>query len=160
MIEFYDVLRKELDEKYPFKAGSLYCCTDTNEIFLDSVYSQTRVQVADCGIRVCATLPLAPNSQCLYVVIGTGSIHMYIDGAWMELGSRPQIHIKNILVEANSTLTISDSRVIESDTVTFIPDLSIADLYDEDSFNITCADGSITIESSSDYDIPGTIIVN
>lgn len=157
MIIFYDIPRSELDSK-PFEEEALYCCNDTGEIFLDSKASGARIQISS-GIIMCASsLPLAPIPNKLYIVVKTGTIHAYINDAWVNLSDRPQIHFKNVVVGKNSTLTIEDSRILETDSAVFVPDLSIADLAAD--ITVSCSNGSISVVSNSNYDLPGTVIVN
>lgn len=157
MINFYDIPRSELDSK-PFEEEALYCCNDTGEIFLDSKASGTRIQISS-GIIMCASsLPLAPIPNKLYIVVKTGTIHAYINDAWVNLSDRPQIHFKNVVVGKNSILTIEDSRILETDSAVFVPDLSVADLAAN--ISVSCTNGSISIASDSYYDLPGTVIVN
>lgn len=157
MINFYDIPRSELDSK-AFEEEALYCCNDTGEIFLDSKAAGARIQISS-GIIMCASsLPLAPIPNKLYIVVKTGTIHAYINDAWVNLSDRPQIHFKNVVVEKLSTLTIEDDRILETDTAVFVPDLSVADLASD--ITVSCSNGSVSVVSNSNYDLPGTIIVN
>lgn len=156
VIKYYDIAESTLKNK-SYEAGSLYCCADSGKLYLDSVLEGKRVALGT-DIVICASeLPLAPIPNVLYCVLKTGIIAVYVDGAWYTFGGRPQLHFANVVV-SNGTLTISDSRIIESDSAQFIPDLSVSDLASD--IVATCANGSVSVSLTSNYDIPGELIVN
>ena len=157
MINFYDISKNELANK-PFESEAVYCCNDTGEMFLDSPSSHERIQI-NMEVIICAsTLPLAPIPDKLYAVIKTGTLHAYVDGNWVNLGNRPQLHFKNVVVPKNGTLTIENYRILETDSGVFIPDLSVADLAAD--VNVVCSNGAVSISSTSNYDLPGVVIIN
>lgn len=159
MINFYDVTESALKTK-SFEAENLYFCRDTGKIFLDSIEEGARIQMASelivLGTESARTSILAPVPEKLYVVIESGSIYIY-SGSWVKLGHKEQFHFANVLVQ-DGTLTIEDSRITATDTATFIPDLSVIDLASD--ISVSCAAGSLTVTLTSDYDIPGEVIVN
>ena len=139
-----------------YSAGSLYCCSDTGNIFLDSVLEEVRVQLAT-DVIICTSLPLAPAANKLYCNVAVGTISTYVDGEWVTLGARPQMHFGNVVI-SGGTLTVSDSRILSTDTAVFVPDLSVADIAGTISVRVT--NGSVIVTSNSEYDIPGEVIVN
>ena len=159
LIKFYDVTESALTNK-KYEAESLYFCTDSKKIYLDSVESGERVQIASeiivLGTEAERTSMLAPVPEKLYIVLESGSIYFYSSN-WVKLGHKEQFHFPNVVVEGGS-LKITDSRISASDTAVFVPDLSVVDLASNISVN--CAAGSLTVTLTADYDIPGEVIVN
>ena len=155
IITYYDLTESQVKAK-AYSAGSLYCCSDTGNIFLDSVLEEVRVQLAT-DVIICTSLPLAPAANKLYCNVEVGTISTYVDGEWVTLGARPQMHFGNVVI-SGGTLTISDSRILSTDTAVFVPDLSVADIAG--TISVRVANGSVTVTSNSEYDIPGEIIVN
>lgn len=155
IITYYDLTESQVKAK-AYSAGSLYCCSDTGNIFLDSVLEEVRVQLAT-DVIICTSLPLAPAANKLYCNVAVGTISTYVDGEWVTLGARPQMHFGNVVI-SGGTLTVSDSRILSTDTAVFVPDLSVADIAG--TISVRVANGSITVTSNSEYDIPGEVIIN
>ena len=159
LIKFYDVTESALANS-PYEAESMYFCRDTGKIYVDSIKEGARVLMSS-EITVLATendrtSMLAPVPTKLYVIIESGSIYFY-SGGWIKLGHKEQFHFPNVLVE-NGKLTITDNRISAGDTAVFIPDLSVIDLAT--GVSVVCANGSLTVSLTADYDIPGEVIVN
>ena len=156
IIQYFDITESDLENR-EYTGGCLYCCSDTGRVFLDSVLEGKRVKIGT-DIEVCATdLPLAPIHNTVYCVIKTGRLYIYADGEWIALGSRPQLHFKNVVV-SGGTLTLTNSEILSTDTAQFIPDLSVEDLASN--ISAICTDGSVTVNLTSSYDIIGEVIVN
>lgn len=155
MFIFYDITKNDLGKK-AFEQEALYFCTDTGEIFLDSIVEQRRITM-NSSVTLVTELPLAPIPNKLYCMVNTGLLYVYYNSNWVSLGSRPHIHFDNIIVE-NGTLTISDSRILASDTGKFTPDLSVADLASN--IRVVCSAGSVKITLASSYPIPGNLVIN
>ena len=68
-------------------------------------------------------------------------------------------YLYNVLIPAAGTTTIDDSRVINTDTARFIPDVEYIDLIDGE-FTCSCDDGHIIVTSSCNQDIAGTIEIS
>ena len=68
-------------------------------------------------------------------------------------------YLYNVLIPAAGTTTIDDSRVINTDTARFIPDVEYIDLIDGE-FTCSCDDGHIIITSGCNQDIAGTIEIS
>lgn len=160
MIQFYDVTESALS-KAGFSEERLYFCTDTGNIYLDSMLDGRRVAIARdiiiLGTENERTSMLSPVPDRLYCVIGSGSIYIHHGGVWVKLGSREQIHLNNLVVTGGN-ITVSDNRILAGDTAIFVPDASVADLVSSSS--ATCSDGSVTVSVESDYEIFGEVIIN
>ena len=161
MIKYYDTTESALSSK-AFEAEALYYCTDSGRIYVDSLRSQERVEAGNSIIILSTESSrsslLAPIPNRLYCVLETGMLYIYSDSVWKSLGSRPQIHIKNVTV-SNGTLTREDARILASDTAVFIPDLSVEDLVT--SCSASCQAGKVVVTlSPTTYDIMGEIIIN
>lgn len=158
MIIHYDVTESFLKTKN-FESGAIYYCNDTGNVFLDSFTEGIRIQVSRDIIPIAteADKPIAPLPNKLYCVIATGTLCIYYDGTWVNLG-RPQIHFANVVVPADSALEIIDSRIISADSALFVPDLSVADLCTNST--ATCSDGKVTISVTASFPIIGEVIIN
>lgn len=158
IIQYYDMTEAEL-EKRSFKAGCVYYCTDSRNIYLDSPVELKRKRMSSDAIILASESErhdlVSPVPDKIYIVIATSSIYVYTSGAWKRIGVS-HFSIENILAEPGSV--ILDDRVVETDTAKFIPDLSCADLAT--GISCACSNGSITITMTSDYPIPGKILVN
>lgn len=158
MVVHYDITETYLANK-TFEAGAIYYCNDTGNVFLDSVTEKTRIQVSRDIIPIAteADKPIAPLPNKLYCVMATGTLCIFFNGAWVNLG-RPQIHFANVTVPASSALEISDNRIISADKAVFIPDLSVADLCTKST--AICSDGKVTISVTASFPIIGEVIIN
>ena len=161
LVQYFDLPEAAIASQ-PFTAGALYVANDTGRIFFDSINVNARIDVANSILLITTesarSALLAPISGKLYCVLESGRMYLYADGTWYAFGTRPQIHFENIVVEKNTPLVLSDSRIIASDNAVFIPDLSVADLVTGSS--CTCAAGSVTVNITADYNIIGRVIVN
>lgn len=158
MVVHYDITESYLTNK-KFESGAVYYCNDTGNVFLDSVTTKSRIQVSRDIIPIAteADKPIAPLPNKLYCVIATGTLCIFFNGTWVNLG-RPQIHFANVTVPAKSALEITDSRIISADKAVFIPDVSVADLCTASSTN--CSDGKVTVSVTADFPIIGEVIIN
>lgn len=158
MIKFYDVTENDLKNK-EFEAEALYYCTDSFNVYLDSLLEGKRVKISDVIIlsdESARSSLLAPLPNKIYCVLSTGSLYIYNNSVWNKLGAS-QFEISNVVVE-NGTLTVSDSRITEVNTAQFCPDLSVIDLASD--ISATCTRGSVTVRLTSSYPIPGVIKIN
>ena len=163
IIQYYDLPEATI-AKQPFTAGALYVANDTGKMYFDSVDSNSRVDVANDVMPIVTEAArealLAPIPGRLYCVLESGCIYLFIDGRWNRLGNRPQIHFENVSCTVGATKTFYDERILASDTAIFVPDLSVADLFSDSYVNITCDNGSVTIDARDGYNLLGRIIVN
>lgn len=159
IIKYHDLTESEVMSK-SYEAGCMYCCSDTGNIFFDSVLDGSRIQLGR-DVIICTSLPLAPVSNKLYCNISDGTINTYVDNGWVVFGgggsSKQQIHFNNVVI-SDGVLNIQDSRIMATDSAVFTPDLSVADIAG--TITVSIAAGSITVTSDSTYDIPGEVIVN
>ena len=159
MIKYYDIAESALSSK-PFEAESVYYCTDSGAVYVDSLAEGTRKRMSKDVIILSSesdrTSILAPIPEKIYCVIETGSMYIF-SSSWVRLGSRPYICFDNVIVE-NGTLTVEDERIKATDTAIFTPDLSVIDLASE--VKATCSDGFVTVTLVSSYPIPGRVNVN
>lgn len=161
MIKFYDITKSALDDA-EFKAGVLYVCNDTKQIFLDSDNTKERMEINPSIILV-SSLPLAPIPNRLYCDVSNKKIYIYNVDSWMELGggSSAHKHVYGITVSENTaTVEVSDCKSVWKGV--FYPDDNISDLVTSSS--VTCADGSITVnivrkDTTSTYPITGEAIL-
>ena len=112
LIKYYDVNESSLANR-AVTGGCLYFCTDTGNIYFDSVINNARVKMAS-DLKLCSnysSLPLAPIPNTLYCTLKEKCLYLYIDGSWVSITGRPQIVIDNLNVE-NGTLVVSDNRII------------------------------------------------
>lgn len=159
MIKYYDITESELESK-EFESGSLYYCSDSGNVYLDSEKESSRKKMNN-EIIVLGTESnrlgiLAPLPGKLYCVLETGSMYLY-NSSWVKLGSKELLIFDNILVE-NGTLTIQDNRIMQEYTGIFVPDLSVIDLVSY--VTVTCSNGSAIIKLTSSYPIPGSLKIN
>ena len=162
MIKFYDVTESSLDRK-AFEAENLYFCNDTGAIYLDSKIEKTRIRIASDIIILATesarTSLLAPISNKIYCVLGSGRLYIYSDGNWISLGGAgSQIVKSNIEVPNSGTLTITDDNIKSYNTGKFYPDLSVSDLASN--ISVVCADGSATITLTASYPIIGNLVID
>ena len=156
MIKYYEITKGELENK-AYEEGAMYYCYDTSDTYLDSV-NNGRISIAkDIIISTEANKPLAPQPERLYVMVDTGTLWIYFNNAWVQIGRKAQIHFCNVTVSGGS-LVITDSRILASDTAMFVPDMSVADLCSD--ISVVCEEGKITVTLTSSYDIFGEVIVN
>ena len=159
LIKYYDITESTLDSK-PFEAEAIYYCTDTGNVYVDSLAEMTRKKMSSdvimIGTETDRAMILAPIPFKIYCVLSSGSMYIYYNAKWNRLGVS-QFEICNVLVE-NGSLNVSDPRIIAADDAEFIPDLSVIDLVSN--ISATCADGSVTVTLTSNYPIPGTIKIN
>lgn len=159
MITFYDVAESALASK-AFEAEALYFCSDTLNLYFDSPVEGSRIRMSTDIIILADENArnniLAPFPFKIYCVLSTGSLYIYNDGKWNRLGTS-QFDIHNVVVE-NGSLTVTDDRITEADTAQFYPDLSVIDLASN--ISTTCTKGSVTVNLTSSYPIPGIIKIN
>lgn len=158
MITYYDITEEELKNK-PFESEAFYCCTDSQNIYLDSPNEKVRKRMSSDVIilanETARTSILAPIPNKLYCVIATGTMWMYTT-SWNKIGGAETITFGNINVESG-TLTVNDDRIKSTSVGYFYPDPAVVDLASD--IAVSCADGSVTVTLTSDYDIFGTLVV-
>ena len=159
MITYYDITEDELSKK-PFEAEALYCCTDSQNIYLDSLNEKVRKRMSS-DIIVLATESnrtsiLAPIPNKLYCVVSTGTMWMYTN-TWNKIGGAESITYENVVVESSKSTIISDDKIKANSVAYFYPDASVADLATD--ITVNCANGSATISLTSNYDVFGTLVV-
>lgn len=158
LYSFYDVSESALQNN-EYVAGAIYFCRDTGNLYVDSIVENTRVLMSKDLI----VLPtensrvniLAPIPNKIYIVIESGSLYIY-DNSWVKIGPPEQLRFSNITV-SNGSAIVEDSTIKENDIGIFIPDLSVADICGN--ISVTCSDGEALIKCTSEYDIPGELIV-
>lgn len=158
MINRYNISKSELDSK-AFESGALYVCTDTGDMYLDSPVTNSRITVSNNIIILSkeSDKPLAPIAEKVYLVQETGSQYMYLNGKWYRIGGG-QLAFFNVIVPANGFVNVSDSRITNTDTATFYPDASIADLVTAST--CTCSDGSVKVACTCSNTAFGTVLIN
>ncbi len=160
MIKHYDIYESELKNK-PFEAEALYYCTDSLNVYLDSPGENKRIKVSSSDVILLSTEAdrtsmLVPLKGKIYAVLASGRLYIY-DTDWITLGSTAFEIPGPLVVESGTPLTVTDSRVKSTNSATFIPDLSVADLVSANS--CTCTDGKVTVTLTADYPITGRLII-
>ena len=151
----------------PYKAGTLYYCYDTGNVYFDSVADGNRIKISSDMIIVSSETErlniLAPVPGKIYCVLKSGRIYISNEGSWIRLG-KTNFEITDVVVkdDGSSTgtkqLVIENSEIHADNTAKFVPDLSVADLATN--ITATCAEGSVTVVLTSSYEIPGRIIID
>ena len=157
MVKCYDITQSSLSSK-SFEAGAIYCCSDTGNVYIDSVTENERVKMSSEVVIVAtdANLPLAPIPDTLYIVLSTRKMYIYNNG-WSSL-DRPNFIIPGVTVTKNVALEVSNSDILATSTARFVPDSSVADLVT--SSTATCTAGKVTVSVVSNHDITGDIYIN
>ena len=164
MIKFYDVTQSALESTNgkTFRSESLYFCSDTGKIFLDSKLTGARVEIG-CDLKILAketdrTNLLAPIPEKIYCILESGRMYIYTNSTWIALGGGGQIIKKNLTVPSTGTLVVTDAGIKATDKGTFTPDLSVDDLASD--ISVVCEAGKATITLTSDYDIIGDLVIS
>ena len=159
MIKFYNITENDLVSK-SFENEAVYFCSDTGNIYMDSPLEVERKKMSNTFIIVATESEranlLAPIPEKIYCVTESGNLYMYYNGAWIKLSGGSLVY-NNILVE-NGTATINDVRIAAGDEGVFSPDLSVIDLAS--AVSVTCINGKATVNLTSSYPIPGTLVIN
>lgn len=157
MITFFNITESMLDT-IPFTEDSLYYCSDSGNVYLDSPLEGARKKMSIDTIIVDTEASraaiIAPLPNKIYCVLETGCMYIYTGAKWNRLGTG-QFTISNVSVTLPDSKMISDSRITNVDKGEFIPDFSVADLVTSSS--VTCNSGYAIISIESDAD-DGTII--
>lgn len=167
MIKFYDVTQSALESTNgkTFRSESLYFCSDTGKIFLDSKLTGSRVEIG-CDLKILAketdrTNLLAPIPEKIYCILESGRMYIYTNSTWLALGGGGQVIKKNLTVpveEGTGSLVVTDAGIKATSTGVFTPDLSVDDLASD--ISVVCETGKATITLTSDYDIIGDLVVS
>lgn len=160
MIKYYDITEAEMEAK-TIEDEAIYFCSDTGNIYFDSVTNGGRTKMSNTIIilatEAARTNLLAPIPNKLYCILQSGCLYIYSGGKWVQFGGLEKFQFNNVTVE-NGSLTITDSRISTLCTATFVPDLSVADLVSD--ISVVCSTGSLKVTLTADYPIPGTVYVN
>lgn len=148
-------------ESKPIEDEAVYFCSDTGNIYFDSLTNGGRTKMSNTIIILTTETQrnniLAPIPNKLYCVLQSGCLYIYNNGNWIQFGGLEKFQFSNVVVE-NGSLTITDSRISTLCTATFVPDLSVADLVSD--ISVTCSAGSLKVTLTANYPIPGTVYVN
>ena len=157
MIHLYETTKEKI-ASIPYEQEALYFCSDTGDIYFDSIINGERI-LANSSVTVIqneASKPLAPVPGMLYAILNSARIWIYTIAGWVCL-SGVTIVKPNVAVTSGEA-TISDPRIVSTDTAVFTPDPVYADLVS--SINATCTNGSCSITLTSNYNITGTLVIN
>lgn len=158
LVKYYDISEELLQSK-AIEKGALICCSDTGNLFFENTKKERIALGRD--IRIVSALPSTPIANKLYCRTSDNTLHMYTDGEWIMFGGRSQFTIRNITIPAEETITVEDSRILKTDSVVFVPDDSISDIFSTTDITITLnTDQQVTLTSSSSYECFGVLIVN
>lgn len=69
-----------------------------------------------------------------------------------------EINIEPVILTSSGSVTVTDSRIKDTSTAVFIPDISVNDLVSN--LSVVCSQGSAIITGTTSYDIPGVLRVN
>lgn len=160
MIKFYELNESAvLAPSSNLEPGSLVCCKDSTNIYMVPTDGSNPVKMAETTKFLTESersSMLAPINGKNYFCYDTGKMWVYYN-SWICLNPDivSEFDIENVVLTSTGTVTVQDSRITASNTGTFIPDLSVADLVSNPS--VTCAAGSATVTGTTSYDIPGTL---
>lgn len=158
IITYYDITEETLKTK-AFESGAYYCCTDSRNTYFDSPSEQARVRMSSDTIILSTETErnnlLAPIPNKIYCILDSATLYIYNGGNWYRLGKGFQ-DFANVVVE-NGTYTYSSSNILNTSRGIFVPDFSVEDLASN--IAVTCAAGTATITLTSDYPIPGLLII-
>ena len=157
MIHLYETTKEKL-ASIPYEQEALYFCSDTGDIYFDSILNESRI-LANSSVTILqneSSKPLAPVPGMLYAVINSKRIWIYTAAGWTCLSG--VTIVKPAITVTGGNATISDSRIASTDSAVFTPDPVFADLAT--SITATCANGSCTINLTSNYNITGTLVIN
>lgn len=162
MINFYDTVESKL-KTHNFESGSIYICRDSKKIYVDSSYGGNRIDISGS----IETIDTETNREAmsnpvdgkLYLVLDSKKLYAYVNG-WIAISGAgsSQRRIPNQVIPSTGELTVAASGVTASNTGIFIPDSSVADLVSN--IVVTCATDSVTVTATTEYDIPGEILIN
>lgn len=163
---FQDCLSSEV-KGLGIQKGTLIFCRDSGECWYDTLEG-TRIRVAH-DIKIYDTdtqrqQDLFPDTDLFYIVRNTAKLWIYNNG-WVCLNAGGTIDttvyfdILNCDVPTGNTgATFSDSRINTKCTATFVPDISMIDLFG--TATCTCSDGSVKVVlSNTNYPMVGTVQV-
>lgn len=159
IVKYYDTDQDKLASK-EFDAGAIYYCTDTGDMYIDSVQKNTRIKIGGGGsLKYCSSLPLTPEADTLYYRTNDGNLYIYTNGGWITLNTREQIRIPDVVIENGSGCV---NGLFNPDTIScvFIPDSSISDVCATSSFVCAYYSDKILIFTNCPYTLFGELVIN
>lgn len=161
IVQYRTCLSSELDDR-PIVKGSIIICSDTGDCYYDSLDGD-RLPVSNQIIFIATeserTAMLAPESGRLYLVIESGRAYIYTTEWLLVSGTITYFYIHNCEIQPNDSTMVSDGRVLEGYSATFIPAAELADLCATSTFECECFDAGVLVTNDCAHIIYGTIEV-
>lgn len=157
---FQDCLASEVNS-LPIVKGTLIFCRDSGDCYYDTPENE-RIHVSKTVVILGADSERTgiefPDSDVLYVVRATKKIWIYSAG-WICLNPDTKSNFTSEYIEVNAggNVTISDSRIMSTNTAKFIPIPAITDLYTK-TMTYVVSNGSCKVTNPNSYKMIGYVL--
>lgn len=170
MVKFYELNESEvLDSK--LEPGTFICCKDSTNIYMVPTDPSEGTKPVKMGDTVKFLTEeqrnnlLAPINGKQYFAYDTGKMWIYFND-WICLNKDKglegaQFSFEPVTIVPGETTTIEAANSKATSKAEFIPNLNVIDLITLSNVNITCSNGSVTIEAPANmsYPITGKLLV-